>query len=133
MSIHTQPRRSSLPNCCPLDPINPARCADFKHFWRCAVDLVGLPARTADLLGGADSYRITCLELSVLLKALNTLDVPRRALLLVMICLQVPSTATWLHREHGLHFGHLNAHDLGNEIFQIVVGLLANHCATPRT
>lgn len=62
-----------------------------------------------------------------LLKTLHALDVPRRTLLLTMICLGNPGFATWLQREHGLHYGHLNACHLGNEIFQIVVGLLANY------
>ncbi len=37
----------------------------------------------------------------------------------------------WLHQEAGLEFGQLAACRLGHDVFQVMVGLLANHRETP--
>ncbi|MOA62503.1 hypothetical protein D3C78_1879440 [compost metagenome] len=66
-----------------------------------------------------------------MLKRLLVLDIPRRSLLLTMVSLAQPTWAHWIQREQGLHFGHLTASALGGEVFQVIVGLLANHRTTP--
>ena len=121
---------ASVPACCPLDPSNPNRAQDFLHWWKQGAHLIGREAfpmltpaaRTLDDLQLASMPHV--------LKALNGLDIPRRALLLTMACLANPGWATWLQREKGLHYGHLTAAHLGDQIFQVVVGLLASHGAT---
>lgn len=124
---------ATTPSCCPLDPSNTNRAQDFFSYWKQGAALIGreafpmLPERPRTW---AD---VQLAIMPHLLKTLHALDVPRRTLLLTMICLGNPGFATWLQREHGLHYGHMNACHLGSEIFQIVVGLLANYRETPAT
>lgn len=121
MTAHQQ-QFSSAQAACPMDPSNTNRQADFHYWWRHAVALVGLPSGTAthDLTVQGDG-------LPCLLKHLRSLDTSRRCLLLAMACLTNPKSAHWLQREQGLHFGDLAAHQLSTEVFQVLVGLLANY------
>ncbi|WP_273646849.1 hypothetical protein, partial [Pseudomonas aeruginosa] len=61
----------------------------------------------------------------------HALDEPHQALLLTMLSLAGFKRSAWLHQEAGLEFGQLAACRLGNDVFQILVGLLANHRETP--
>lgn len=109
---------TQAPERCPMDieHMNPAR--DFPRWWQRAAQLVDLPLGQRDLdVAGAG--------LALLLKRLQALDTPRRALLLTMACLANPQRADWLQAEVGLHVGQLTATDLGAEVFQVLVGLLA--------
>jgi len=116
----------TAPPRCPLDleAINPAQ--DFPYWWQRAAVLAGLPAdyqpRALALAGAGQP---------MLLKRLQNLDASPRALLLAMACLANPTRADWLQAEVGLHFGQLTAADLGTEVFQVLVGLLATFPTTP--
>lgn len=123
MNAHSTFTRGSV--ACPMDPSNPNRPSDFRHWWSRAVALVGLPAGTT-----TRDLTVTGDGLSCLLKRLRALEAPQRCLLLAMACLTNPKSAHWLQREHGLHFGHLAASHLDTEVFQVLVGLLANHDGT---
>lgn len=116
----------TAPQRCPLDleALNPA--LDFPHWWRRAAELVALPADSAP-----GELSLAGVGLALLLKRLQALDAPRRALLLAMACLANPRRADWLQAEAGLHFGQLTAVDLGAEVFQVLVGLLATFHTTP--
>lgn len=65
--------------------------------------------------------------LPALLKTLNGLDLPRRALLLTMISLDRPEQAHWITRELGMHYGHLTARQMGDEAFTVTIDLLRTH------
>jgi hypothetical protein len=108
----------TAPPRCPLDLEAMNASQDFPYWWQRAGVLVGLPPEERDLSMAGTG-------LALLLKQLQTLDTPRRALLLAMACLFNPTRATWLQAEVGLHFGQLTAADLGPEVFQVLVGLLA--------
>jgi hypothetical protein len=117
---------TQAPERCPLDAahLNPAQ--DFPHWWQRAAVLVGLPA----------DYQPRALAMvsagqPLLLKRLQALDTPRRALLLTMACMANPQRADWLQTEVGLHFGQLTSADLGTEVFQVLVGLLATFHPAP--
>ncbi|MCY1382417.1 hypothetical protein D9M69_704390 [compost metagenome] len=109
------------PQRCPLDTTHLRPDLDFPHWWQRAAVLVGLPAHAEP-----SDLSLTGIGLSQLLKQLRSLDDSRRALLLTMACLANPDRADWLQREQGLHFGQLTAADLGTDVFQVLVGLLAN-------
>jgi len=128
-AITHPPRPTDAPACCPLDPSNRDRAQDFFSYWKQGAALIGRDAFPLLTPRPATWADVQLASMPHLLKALHALDVPRRALLLTMVCLANPGFATWLQREHGLHYGHLNAGHLGSEIFQIVVGLLANQQA----
>lgn len=108
----------TAPPRCPLDPA--AIAQDFPAWWQRAAELVELPpdSHALDMAGTG---------LAVLLKRLQILDHPRRTLLLAMACLANPTRAAWLQAEAGLQFGQLTAADLGAEVFQVLVGLLATY------
>ncbi|HBO5298364.1 TPA: hypothetical protein L4W52_000372 [Pseudomonas aeruginosa] len=111
---------------CPLEAVHLDPSRDFPHWWKRAARLVDLPADilpTALTLAGAAQ--------PLLLKRLQVLDSPRRALLLTMACLANPQRAAWLQAEVGLHVGQLTATDLGAEVFQVLVGLLATFHPAP--
>lgn len=111
---------------CPLEAVHLDPARDFPHWWQRAARLVDLPTDTlpTDLtLAGAG--------LQLLLKSLQVLDSPRRALLLTMACLANPQRADWLQAEVGLHFGQLTSTDLGTDVFQVLVGLLATFHTNP--
>lgn len=59
------------------------------------------------------------------------MDTSRQVLLLTMLSLAGFKRSAWLSQEVGLEFGQLAACRLGNEVFQVVVGLLAHHRETP--
>lgn len=118
MNAHSALTRSVA---CPMDPINPNRSSDFRHWWRRAVELVGLPLGTTP-----DDLSVSGAGLPCLLKRLATLGLPRRCLLLTMACLANPQSAHWLQREQGLHFGQLSDAALEHDVFQVLVGMLAN-------
>ncbi|MGK4311677.1 hypothetical protein ACSMFX_26295 [Pseudomonas mosselii] len=112
---------TQAPERCPLDS---ATGRDFPRWWQRAAQLVELPLGQRDLdVAGAG--------LALLLKRLQALDTPRRALLLTMACLANPQRADWLQAEVGLHVGQLTATDLGAEVFQVLVGLLATFHPAP--
>ena len=117
-----QPQMKRVQASCPMDPGNTNRPADFDYWWRLAVALVGLPVGTATRELTVQGEGLSCL-----LKRLRGLDAPRRSLLLSMACLTNPKSAHWLQREQGMHFGDLTANQLGSDVFQVLVGLLANH------
>lgn len=117
---------AQAPQRCPLDSKYLNAAQDFPHWWQRAAVLVGLPA----------DYQPCALAMAgsgqpLLLKRLQTLDTPRRALLLTMACIANPQRADWLQGEVGLHFGQLTATDLGTDVFQVLVGLLATFHTTP--
>lgn len=111
---------TQAPQRCPLDAENLNPALDFPRWWQRAALLVGLPATA-----GLESVCVAGVGLCQLQKRLHSLDEPRRALLLTMACLVNPSSAHWLQREHGLHFGQLSAGLLDGEVFPVLVGLLA--------
>ncbi|MHB0818427.1 hypothetical protein ACYCFK_09120 [Stutzerimonas stutzeri] len=118
MNALTQaPQRSALDN---------AQVLDFAQWWQRAAELVELP--TEDAPG---EMCLAGVGLAVLLKRLQALDRPCRALLLAMACLANPTQAQWLQAEVGLHVGQLTAADLGPEVFQVLVGLLATFHTNP--
>ncbi|MGN7840791.1 hypothetical protein ACTJJX_02475 [Pseudomonas sp. 22490] len=111
----------TAPQCCPLDASNLRPAIDFPHWWQRAAVLVGLPASA-----GLESVSVVGAGLPLLLKRLFSLDdLSRRALLVTMACLVNPDSAAWLCRETGFHFGQLAAGQLDDEVFQVLVGLLA--------
>ncbi|MCK9818276.1 hypothetical protein M1B35_30185 [Pseudomonas sp. MAFF 302046] len=103
----------------------PPKPLDFAHCWQQAVELVGLSS-AVPLVTTLKELSIAGAGISPLLKRLQSLDTPRRALLLTMACMANPKRADWLQGEVGLHFGQLTAADLGTEVFQVLVGLLAS-------
>jgi hypothetical protein len=115
---------AAAPACCPLDTANLRPDLDFLHWWQRAAELVGLPLIAAR---GPGDVSVAGVGLAAVLKRLNELDIPRRALLLTMVSLGLPHSGHWITREHGLHFGHLAACRLDGEVFQVLVGLLANY------
>ncbi|NBF12940.1 hypothetical protein [Pseudomonas sp. Fl4BN1] len=108
-----------------------AQSLDFAHCWQQAVELVGLSS-SVPMITTMRELSIAGGGLSPLLKRLHSLDTPRRALLLTMACMANPKRAEWLQGEVGLHFGQLTAADLGTEVFQVLVGLLASFPFTNR-
>lgn len=108
------------PQRCPLDSENLRPDLDFPHWWQRAAVLVELPADTQVI-----DLSVIGPGLSRLLKRLQELDTPRRALLLAMACMANPHNAGWLQAEQGMHFGQLTATDLGDDVFQVLVGLMA--------
>lgn len=112
---------------CPLDLEALIPAQDFPQWWQRASDLVGLPVGT-----GLATISVSGAGLPQLLKQLHSLEGPRRALLLAMACLAQPGIADWLQREQGLNFGQLTAADLGPEVFQVLVGLLATFHTHPK-
>lgn len=112
---------TQAPQRCPMDT---SAAMDFPRWWQCAALLVELPLgqRDLDLAGNG---------LAQLLKRLQALDTPRRALLLAMACMANPQRADWLQAEVGMHVGQLTAADLGPEVFQTLVGLLATFQPAP--
>ncbi len=108
------------PHRCPMDRSSMRPEVDFPIWWQRAAVEVGLPAEATP-----EHLSLSGVGLARLLKQLQALDAPRRALLMAMACLANPNRANWLQREHDLHFGQLTAADLGQEVFQVLVGLLA--------
>lgn len=115
---------------CPLDPSEQGRAQDFLFWWKRGANLIGREAFPMLTPTACTLEDLQLASMPHVLKHLNSLDIPRRVLLLTMACLANPGWATWLQREKGLHYGHLNAAHLGDQIFQVVVGLLASHSAT---
>jgi len=115
---------TQAPQRCPLDLEAQNLSLDFPHYWQRAAVLANLPQSMRELdIAGAGLAR--------LLKRLHSLDTPRRALLLTMACMANPQRAAWLQAEVGMHVGQLTAADLGPEVFQTLVGLLATFKPTP--
>lgn len=112
---------TQAPQRCPLDA---EAALDFPRWWQRAAQLVELPLGQRDL-------SMAGYGLAQLLKRLQALDTPRRALLLTMACMANPQRADWLQAEVGMHVGQLTAADLGPEVFQTLVGLLATFKPTP--
>lgn len=112
---------------CPMDRSCMRPGIDFPFWWKRAAAEVGLPQGSIP----GDLY-LAGSGLALVLKMLQSLNSPRRALLMAMACLANPNNADWLQREHSLHFGQLTAVDLGEEIFQILVGLLATFPTSQR-
>lgn len=116
----------TAPPRCPLDLEAMNADRDFPYWWQRAAVLAGLPAdyqpRALTLAGAGQP---------MLLKRLHALDAAPRALLLTMACLANPGRADWLQAEVGLHVGQLTATDLGAEVFQVLVGLLATFHPAP--
>ncbi len=108
------------PQRCPLDTANLRPDLDFPHWWQRAAVLVGMATDTQVI-----DLSVIGPGMGRLLKRLQEMDTPRRALLLAMACLANPHAADWLQREQGMHFGQLTATDLGTDVFQVLVGLLA--------
>lgn len=54
-------------------------------------------------------------------------DAQLGALLLTMISLERPEQAHWITRELGMHYGHLSARQLGDEVFAATFDLLRTH------
>ncbi|WP_313314991.1 hypothetical protein [Stutzerimonas nitrititolerans] len=118
MNAATQaPQRSAL---------DTAQALDFTQWWQRAAELVELPAEDAP-----GEMSLAGVGLALLLKRLQALPRPCRALLLAMACLANPTQAQWLQAEVGLHVGQLTAADLGPEVFQVLVGLLATFHTNP--
>lgn len=121
--MHQAPQR------CPLDTDNLEPELAFFYWWIRGAELVGVEA--FPMLAWPKNVRswteLPPADRPTVMKRLNALDTPRRALLLTMVCLAEPAWADWLSAEHGLHFGHLAACRLDTEVFQVVVGLLANY------
>ncbi|ELN3927367.1 TPA: hypothetical protein L6A17_11970 [Pseudomonas aeruginosa] len=117
--------------CGPFDLASTTAHQDFLHCWRRGAKLLGLPLLQ---LPPARHWEIPVIEdahLPQLLKAFRTLDTSRQVLLLTMLSLAGFKRSAWLSQEVGLEFGQLAACRLGNEVFQVVVGLLAHHRETP--
>lgn len=120
------------PHTLPADALGmTSQSTDFLDWWRQGAELIGTVAFPM-LSPTANTWAdLQLASMPHLLKALHVLDVQRRSLLLTMACLANPGWATWLQREFGLHYGHLGAAHLGDEIFTVVVGLLASYRDTP--
>lgn len=122
-AMHKAPER------CPMDIENLNPKADFLTWWMRGAELVGVDA--FPMLAWPQNVRtwrdLPPADRPTVMKRLNSLDTPRRVLLLTMACLAEPQWADWLQREQGLHFGDLVHHQLGTEVFQVLVGILANH------
>jgi len=119
------------PQRCPLDMDTDNLDADLRFFywWQRGTELVG--AEAFPMLNWPNSVStwtdLPPADRPTVMKRLNALDTPRRVLLLTMVCLAEPKWADWLSAEQGLNFGHLAACRLDTEVFQVVVGLLANY------
>ncbi len=99
----------------------------FFAAWKKGAELIGGEAFPF-AQGGINTWADAQLgALPALLKTLNSLDLPRRALLLTMISLERPEQAHWITRELGMHYGHLSARQLGDEIFAATFDLLRTH------
>lgn len=103
-------------------------CTDpFFSAWKKGAELIGGEAFPF-AQGGINTWADAQLgALPALLKTLNSLDLPRRALLLTMISLERPEQVHWITRELGMHYGHLTAHQMGDEVFAITFDLLRTH------
>ncbi len=99
----------------------------FFAAWKKGAELVGGEAFPF-AQGGIKSWADAQLgALPALLKTLHNLDLPRRALLLTMISLERPEQVHWITRELGLHYGHLSAGQLGDDVFAATFDLLRTH------
>lgn len=130
-TLHLRQRAAEI--CGPFDLRNPRADLDYLYWWKRGAELVGPEAFVATCSVPSTANCLSDLplaELPVVLKRLQTLDTPRRCLLLTMASLAQPHLALWLQREHQLTFGHLTASALGGEVFQVIAGLLANHRST---
>jgi len=95
--------------------------------WKKGAELIGGEAFPF-AQGGINTWADAQLgPLPALLKTLNSLDLPRRALLLAMISLERPEQAHWITRELGMHYGHLSAGVLGDDVFAATFDLLRTH------
>jgi len=122
-AMHKAPER------CPMDADNLTPEVDFFYWWVRGAQVVGADA--FPMLAWPKSVTtwrdLPPADRPTVMKRLNALGTPHRALLLTMVCLADPQWAEWLSAEQGLHFGHLAACRLDADVFQIVVGLLANY------
>ncbi len=99
----------------------------FFSAWKKGAELIGGEAFPF-AQGGINTWADAQLgALPALLKTLNSLDLPHRALLLTMISLERPEQTHWITRELGMHYGHLTAHQMGDEVFAITFDLLRTH------
>jgi len=105
----------------------PAGTDPYFAAWKKGAELIGGEAFPF-AQGGINTWADAQLgALPALLKTLNSLDLPRRALLLTMVSLERPEQAHWITRELGLHYGHLSAGQLGDDVFAATFDLLRTH------
>lgn len=110
-----------------LGPLLPIGTDPYFAAWKKGAELIGGEAFPF-AQGGINTWADAQLgALPALLKTLNSLDLPRRALLLTMISLERPEQAHWITRELGMHYGHLSARQLGDEVFAATFDLLRTH------
>lgn len=110
-----------------IDDVAAAARDPFFTAWKKGAELIGGEAFPF-AQGGINTWADAQLgALPALLKTLNSLDLPRRALLLTMISLERPEQAHWITRELGMHYGHLSARQLGDEVFAATFDLLRTH------
>jgi len=110
-----------------VDDAAAAALDPFFVAWKKGAELIGGEAFPF-AQGGINTWADAQLgALPALLKTLNSLDLPRRALLLTMISLDRPEQAHWITRELGMHYGHLSAAQMGAELFGAAFDLLNNH------
>lgn len=110
-----------------LAPLLPIGTDPYFAAWKKGAELIGGEAFPF-AQGGINTWADAKLgALPALLKTLNSLDLPRRALLLTMVSLERPEQAHWITRELGLHYGHLSACQLGDEVFAATFDLLRAH------
>ncbi|MCF6756152.1 hypothetical protein L3X14_06045 [Pseudomonas balearica] len=99
----------------------------FFAAWKKGAELIGGEAFPF-AQGGINTWADAQLgALPALLKTLNSLDLPRRALLLTMVSLERPEQVHWITRELGMHYGHLTARQMGDEVFAATFDLLRTH------
>ncbi|HBO2066917.1 TPA: hypothetical protein L4G57_000550 [Pseudomonas aeruginosa] len=115
----------------PFDLASSTAHQDFLYWWRRGAKLLRLPQLQPRQDRHWEVPEIEDAQLPRMLKALHALDEPRQALLLTMLGLAGFKRSAWLHQEAGLEFGQLAACRLGHDVFQVMVGLLANHRETP--
>lgn len=110
-----------------MGPLLPSCPDPYFAAWKKGAELIGGEAFPF-AQGGINTWADAQLgALPALLKTLNSLDLPRRALLLTMISLERPEQVHWITRELGMHYGHLTAHQMGDEVFAITFDLLRTH------
>ncbi|MBB61137.1 hypothetical protein [Stutzerimonas balearica] len=110
-----------------LGPLLPIGTDPYFAAWKKGAELIGGEAFPF-AQGGINTWADAQLgPLPALLKTLNSLDLPRRALLLTMISLERPEQVHWITRELGMHYGHLSARQLGDEVFAATFDLLRTH------
>ncbi|HCF4327091.1 hypothetical protein I5K02_18935 [Pseudomonas aeruginosa] len=128
----TQPLAQELVRVCgPFDLASSTAHQDFLYWWRRGAKLLRLPQLQPRQDRHWEVPDIDDDQLPQMLKALHALDEPRQALLLTMLGLAGFKRSAWLSQEAGLEFGQLAACRLGHDVFQVMVGLLANHRETP--